>query len=294
MIIALTGATGLIGTALCAALTRAGATVLALTRDPARAARRLPGVRALAIDDALKQFPECDIVVNLAGESVAGLWTNTKKRAIYDSRVIGTRRLVDAIGRAPVKPKTLVSASAVGYYGDRGDEPLPETAGPGSGFLATVVIDWEREAQRAETFGVRVALARISVVLAQDGGALASLRTPFSVGFGGPVGSGQQWFPWIHLDDCVGLLQHCIERDDMVGPINVVAPGIVRQAEFARELGRALGRPAIVPAPSFALRLMLGEFSSTLLGSQRQIPERALATGYRFQYPTLPEALRSL
>jgi uncharacterized protein (TIGR01777 family) len=321
-----TGATGFVGTALCAELLRRGHQVVALSRDPRRAQARLPGVVAVAWGDApsasdplpsssdpgaeawieelllrrLSQgvrstpLPPVDAVIHLAGENVAGRWNDAKKQRIRESRVAGTRRLVEAIRQATPRPAVLLSASAVGYYGDRGEEQLTEAASPGSDFLAEVCRAWEAEAGRAEEMGVRVARLRLGIVLDRDGGALAPMLTPFRMGAGGPMGSGRQWFPWVHRADVVGLFLFALENAQASGPINVVAPGIVRSSEFAHALGRALHRPAFLPAPAFALRLLLGEFADSVLASQRVLPARALELGYGFQYPQLEPALQAI
>ncbi|GIW08944.1 MAG: hypothetical protein KatS3mg061_0001 [Dehalococcoidia bacterium] len=205
--------------------------------------------------------------------------------------MIGTRKLIEAIGRASQRPHSFLSASAVGYYGDGGEQPLTETSPPGRTFLATVCVDWEREVQHAEALGVRTAIVRTAVVLG-PGGALAALLPLFRLGLGGPVGSGRQWFPWISRQDLVRLYLFLLEGDHR-GVFLGSGPQPVRQAEFARVLGAALGRPALVPTPAFALRLALGEFASELLESRRCIPERTLAVGFTFTHPTVGEAIRS-
>ena len=300
MNVLVTGATGFIGSRLCEALVADGHEPVALSRNPEGAQRR---VSALADAHAwspmdgpppLEAFDGVDAVVHLAGESVSGRWTVDKKRAIRESRVQGTRHLVDALEQLETKPKVLVSASAVGLYGDRGDAELTETAEPGSDFLAQVCVDWEGEAQRAEALGVRVVNPRIGIVLGPNGGALQAMLTPFKLGVGGPLGSGQQWWPWVHRADVVGIIRHAIEHDDLQGPVNATAPSPTRQRDFAKALGRVMGRPAFMPAPAFALKLLLGEFSQELLGSQRVLPERAQAAGYAFQYPELEPALRAI
>jgi uncharacterized protein (TIGR01777 family) len=294
MRVAVTGATGFVGRALCTELSRGGHRVLALTRDPKRAHALLPGVEAIAWDAADTGLPTVDAVVNLAGESVAGRWSDAKKRKIRESRVSGTRRLVEAIARAEQRPAAFVSTSAVGYYGDRGEETLTEASGPGADFLAEVCRDWEAEAQRAAGLGLRVVVLRLGVVLDRDGGPLAQMLTPFRLGAGGPLGSGKQWFPWIHRADAAGLFRFALERSEVTGALNAVAPEQARNGEFARSLGRALHRPALLPAPALALRLLLGEFADTLLGSQRVLPERTQAAGYEYRFPQLDAALRAI
>jgi uncharacterized protein len=294
MRVAMTGATGFIGRELCAALLRDGHQVVALTREPQRAQAVLPGAEVAAWGDAPAALPAVDAVVNLAGESVAGRWSEAKKRRMRDSRIAGTRRLVAAIEAAAARPAVLVSASAVGYYGDRGEEMLTEASSAGSDFLAQLCQDWEAEARRTEALGLRVALLRLGVVLDRNGGALAQMLTPFRLGAGGPLGSGRQWFPWAHRADVVGLFRFALEKPEATGAINAVAPQLVRQGEFAAALGQALRRPAFVPTPAFALRLLFGEFAETLLGGQRVLPERAEALGYSFRFPQLAPALRAI
>jgi uncharacterized protein (TIGR01777 family) len=295
MRVAITGATGFIGRALCAELARRGHQVIALTRDSERARATLPGVEAL--DWSGEQpavLPPVEAVVNLAGESVAGRWTAEQKQRIRDSRVEGTRRLVEAINRAEQEPAALVSASAVGYYGDRGEETLTEESPPGAGFLADVCREWEAEAARAETAGTRVTCLRLGIVLDRDGGALEQMLLPFRLGIGGPMGNGQQWMPWVHRADVIGLILFALESTAVTGALNATAPEPARNRDFGRALGRVLHRPALLPAPAFALRLLLGEFAGEILASRRVVPERAQSLGYSFQYPRLEPALRAI
>ena len=300
MRVLVTGATGFIGSRLCEALAADGHEPVGLSRNPQSAQQRIPALsnaHAWSPMDGpppLEAFGGVEAVVHLAGESVSGRWTAEKKRAIRESRVQGTRHLVDALEQLDEKPDVLVSASAVGVYGDRGEDELTEDAEPGSDFLAQVGIDWEGEARRAESFGVRVVHPRIGIVLGPNGGALQAMLTPFKLGVGGPLGSGRQWWAWVHRDDVVGIIRHAIQNDELQGPVNATAPNPVRQREFARALGRVLRRPAFMPAPAFALKLLLGEFAQELLGSQRVLPERAQGSGYRFQYPELEPALRAI
>ncbi len=235
-------------------------------------------------------------VVHLAGEPIAGSrWNEARKRSMSDSRVLGTRTLVGWLTERKQRPEVLVSASAIGLYGDRGDEVLDEDATPGTGFLAELVEGWEREARAAANAGIRVVILRIGIVISRQGGALEKMRLPFSLGLGGPVGSGQQWFPWVHLDDVVGVIRHALRTPSMRGPYNLVAPGVVRQRDFARALGKTLHRPAVLPAPRFALRAAFGEMADeALLSSARVVPRRLLEAGYRFQHPDLAPALESV
>jgi len=237
-------------------------------------------------------FEEVEAVFHLAGEPVAqGRWSAAKKQRIRDSRVLGTRNLVASIGDILPRPRVLVCASAIGYYGDRGDELLEETSAPGQGFLADVCRAWEAEALEAEKHGVRVVLARMGIVLAARGGALDRMRLPFRLGLGGKLGSGEQWMSWVHLDDAVGLLLHAATRKELRGPLNVVSPTPVTNQDFTRQLARALERPAVLAMPRLALSLALGEVSGALLGSQRVVPRVAQQSGYAFAYPELGPAL---
>jgi uncharacterized protein (TIGR01777 family) len=300
MRVTISGATGLIGSALARRLLERGDDVVALGRDRARVAARLPGARALSWDPMAGPPPAeavdgVDAVVHLAGEAVADRrWSEGQKRRILESRVIGTRNLVAGLRAAGSPPPVLVSGSAIGYYGDRADERLDEQSRPGDDFLAGVVRDWEAETVDAGRLGIRVALARTGIVLARDGGALPKLALPFRLFAGGPLGSGRQWMSWIHLDDEVGLLAHAVDHAEVGGPINLVAPEPARNAEMARAIGRALGRPSLMPAPALALRLALGERVDVLLASQRVRPAAAEASGYAFRYPDLQPALDDL
>jgi uncharacterized protein (TIGR01777 family) len=234
----------------------------------------------------------CDVVINLAGEPVAQRWTESAKRRIRSSRIEGTRRVIEAL--RPNPPRVLISASAIGYYGSRGDEILPESSPPGSDFLAQLSKDWEQEALAAERLGIRVVLPRLAVVLGRDGGALAKMIAPFKLGFGGRLGDGKQWLSWIHLDDVVSMILFAMENESVRGPLNAASPAPVLNAEFTRELASVLHRPAIFPVPRFALRLFLGEMAGVILASQRVIPERALQAGFKFQFDSLPAALENL
>jgi uncharacterized protein (TIGR01777 family) len=225
---------------------------------------------------------------------VAQRWTDKARQRIHDSRVVGTRLLVEAM-RATGTVRHFVSASAIGYYGaDRGTEPLTETSSPGEDFLARVCREWEAEAREADAAGIRTVLPRIGVALHPEGGALKQMLPLFRLGLGGRMGSGRQYLSWVHRDDTVGLLLFALEQPELRGPLNVTAPEPVTNADFARALGAALGRPAVVPVPAFALKVAVGEMSEAVLGSQRVLPKRAQETGYRFQHPELQEALRSL
>ncbi len=290
-----TGATGLIGRSLCAALLRRGDEVTALSRQAGAALP--PGVALLRGDPTvagpwLEALTRSDAVVHLAGEPVAGgRWTAARKARLAASRLDSTRLVAQAI--AAGGPKVLVQGSAVGFYGDRGDEPLGEGAAPGRGFLADLSVRWEAAAAPAAT-RARVVLVRTGIVLARDGGALPLLARPFRLFAGGPIGDGRAWQPWIHLEDELGLLLLALDDDRAHGPLNAVAPAPVRQAELARTLAGVLHRPNLLPVPAAALRLGLGEMAEVLLASQRVVPGQAEALGYRYRFPALEPALRDL
>jgi hypothetical protein len=237
-----------------------------------------------------------DAVVHLAGESVVGRWTADKKKAIRDSRVLGTRHLVAALAQAEVKPRVLVCASAVGFYGDRGDELLREESPSGQGFLPEVCREWEDASRIAGDAGIRTVNIRIGLVLSAKGGALAKMLTPFKLGLGGRIGSGQQWWSWIHVDDVVGGIHHAMRSESLAGAVNLVAPNPVRNAEFTRVLASVLGRPAFFPVPEFALRMAFGKMAAgeLLLSSQRTEPGKLLAEGYEFRFRELRGALANL
>ncbi|MEX2186097.1 MAG: TIGR01777 family oxidoreductase [Pirellulales bacterium] len=293
-----TGATGFIGRHLLARLNQPAV----LSRDAARAEKDLAEFSArafawnpLAGPPPTEAFDDVDTVIHLAGEPVADRrWNAAKKQAIRDSRVIGTRNLVDAIERLDKRPRVLVSCSAVGFYGDRGDEPLDEKSKPADDFLAQVCVDWEQEAARAATFGLRVAHVRVGVVLGKEGGALPKMLTPFKFGVGGRLGSGKQWMPWVHVDDVVGVMLHAATNEQVSGPINATAPGAATNAEFTKALGKALGRPTIFPVPATLFKLLVGEFAQIVLSSQQIAPRVAQETGYRFAYPEIGPALENL
>lgn len=291
-----TGATGFLGTHLCDALVASGNQVVVLSRRPERAGH-VPAVDVFGWDPASlppsDAFRGVDAVVHLAGEPVSGRWTEAKKAEIERSRILGTRNLVAAMRGLYRRPKVLISASAIGYYGDRGEETLHEGSGPGEGFLSGVCRAWEEAAAEAETFGVRSVRLRIGLALGRHGGALATLVPLFRSGMGGPIGRGRQWWSWIHVDDLAGLIQFLAEKE-VSGAVNATAPEPVRQREFASTLGRAVRRLAIFPAPAFAVRLVLGGFSGELLSSRRVIPKAAIEAGYAFRFPNLEAALEDL
>jgi uncharacterized protein len=299
MRVTLTGATGGIGRALAEALIARGDDVTALTRSPDRAAERLPqGVTAVGWDPVAGPAPTealagRDAVVNLAGENVAQRWTSEVKQRIRASRELGTRNLVAGLRLTDPRPAALVSGSASGFYGPRGDERVGEDAPAGDDFLAAVAVAWEREALEAEQLGMRVAIVRTGIVLDADSGALATMLTPFKLGVGGPVAGGRQYMPWIHRDDEIGLLLAALDSPSFSGPINGSAPEPATNRDFSRALGRALHRPAFAPIPSAAIKLLYGDMAQIVVEGVRMVPDRAGELGYTFRHPDLDEALSS-
>jgi uncharacterized protein (TIGR01777 family) len=297
MRVTLTGATGLIGARVAAALRERGDEVTVLSRGPERAAARL-GVQAVRWDPLAEPAPASalagrDGVVHLAGEPVAQRWSAAAKERIRASRVVGTANLIAGLRDAGPRPGVLVSASAVGYYGPRGEEEVDESSGPGEDFLARVCVAWEDAARAAEQLGMRVVCVRTGVVLDSGGGALAKMLPPFRAGVGGPVAGGRQYMPWIHVDDLVGLYLAALDGADWSGPVNATAPTPVTNRDFSQALGRALHRPAVAPVPRAALRLLYGEMEQIVTTGQRAVPRRARELGYAFAHPELGEALRS-
>jgi uncharacterized protein len=297
MRVTVTGATGGLGSALVAELRARGDQVTVLSRSPGRARERL-GVEAVEWDPTGGPAPAealsgRDGVVHLAGERVDQRWSEEAKRSIRESRTLGTRNLVAGLREADPRPGVLVSGSAVGYYGSRGDEEIDESAAPGDGFLARVVVDWEAAAREAEALGMRVVTSRTGIVLAHDAGALSRMLPFFRLGVGGPVAGGRQWMPWVHRDDVTGMMLAALDDPAWSGPVNVAAPGPVTNRDFSRALGRALHRPAVLPVPGVAIGLLYGEMASIVTGGQRAVPRRALELGYRHRHPDLDEALRS-
>ena len=299
MKVLVTGATGFVGRRLCETLHGRGDAVAVLSRDAEAAKRKVSAIETAYSwnpgDEPapVESLAGVDAVVHLAGETVVGGWSEAKKHAIRYSRVIGTRNLVAGIAQAESKPKVMVSASAIGFYGDRGEEELTEQSTPGDDFLADISIAWEEEARKVESLGVRLARVRIGVVLGPGGGALGAMLLPFKLGAGGPLGSGHQWWSWIHRDDLVGLMLHLIDHD-LSGAFNGTAPAPARQKDFARTLGRVLHRPAFMPAPAFALKIAMGGFATELLSSKKVLPQATLASGYPFQHPDIEAALRNV
>ena len=293
MRILLTGGTGLIGQALCRHWQSQGHELWVWSRDPQNVPALCSGAQGIAQLQALDGGAPLDAVVNLAGAPIADRpWTEARRSLLWRSRVDLTRTLVDWMGRQPSPPRVLLSGSAVGWYGDGGEQWLAEDSAPGNAdFGSRLCVAWEQEAERARQWGVRVALLRTAPVLAPKGGMLARLLPPFRMGLGGRLGSGQQWMPWIHLDDQVALIDHLLQHDACSGPYNACAPEVVRNADFTQTLAHALHRPAVLPAPTWILRLALGEMSVLLLGGQRLVPRRTQEMGFTWRYPQLSVAL---
>jgi hypothetical protein len=301
--VTVTGATGLIGPRLIAALQRGGTQVTVLSRDSARAQQRLSAaglepVEAFDWDLMSEPAPAQalqgrDAVVHLAGENIAQRWSAEAKRAIRASRITGTRNLLAGLEQADARPAALVSSSGVGYYGPHGEEPLDEDAAPGADFLARICVDWEQEASNASAFGMRVVLVRTGVVLDRDGGALEKMLPPFRLGVGGPVAGGRQYISWVHLDDLVGMIVAAVTDERWSGPVNATAPEPVSNRDFSRALGRALKRPALLPVPGAALSLLYGEMAEIVTKGARAVPAKALVLGYEFAHAELGEALAS-
>ena len=299
MRVTVTGATGMIGRALVRALLERGDGVTVLSRDPDRARSALGDVRALewrepkSAPPPLEALEAHDGVVHLLGEPVAQRWSERAKREIRDSRVLATRQLVAALGESAARPGVLVSQSATGWYGARGDEPVDESAPPADDFLAGVVAEWEAEARRAEELGVRVVMTRTGVVLSESGGALEKMLPPFKLGVGGPVAGGRQYVPWIHTDDVVGAFLFCLDNPAASGPVNLTAPEPVTNTELSKALGRVLRRPALAPVPALAVRALYGEMATIVTTGARAVPRRLTELGYAYRRPELEPALRA-
>lgn len=295
MKILITGATGFIGRPLCRELAEKGHELLVVSRSPDKARQKLPEgteIRA-SVADFTDAAPEA--VINLAGEPIAeGRWTDQKKRRIVESRVETTRAIVDLCANAETPPRVLVSASAMGYYGDQGDRDVTEETPPNHEFAHEICDRWETEARKAESHGVRVAITRIGLVLDQGGGMLAKTLTPFKLGVGGRLGDGKQYMPWIHRDDMVRVLIFMLEHDEASGPFNASAPNPVTNAEFTRTLAGQLNRPAVLPAPATALKLAFGEMSRLLLTGAKMLPKRLEDVGFEFRYSSLDDALSEI
>jgi len=297
MRITLTGATGFIGSRLVDRWLKQGHELHVLAR---RAGKLPQAVHFWEWPDPVQRDPPpeslegSDAVVNLAGEPVAQRWNENVKQHIRASRVEGTSRLVKAISQLSRKPTVLINASAVGYYGSRGDEVLTEESAPGQGFLPDVCRDWEQRAQQATALGLRVVCIRIGIVLGIESGALPQMLPPFRFGIGGKLGSGRQWMPWIHIDDIAGLFDFALKTETVHGPLNACSPNPVTNAEFTRQLGYALHRPTVIPVPEISLKLLFGEMAQVIFASDRALPKVALASGYQFLFPELSAALTQL
>jgi len=298
--VTVTGATGTLGRQVVAELSTRGDEVTVLSRDPARARGALgSAVRALEWADPKAEAPPAeslegqDAVVHLLGEPVAQRWTEEAKKEIRDSRVLSTRNLVAALHDARSGPTVLVSQSASGWYGARGDEKVDESEPAAGDFLARVCVEWEAEATKAEELGARVVRTRTGVVLSEDGGALEKMLPPFKLGVGGPVAGGRQYVPWVHTDDVVGSLLHCLDSEAARGPVNVTAPEPVTNAELSKALGRVLHRPAVAPVPAFAIKALYGEMAAIVTTGVRAVPARLEELGYAFRRPGLDDALRA-
>jgi uncharacterized protein len=297
MQILITGASGFVGSHLSRALLDKNHLVTGIGTSRDHFLGRRDGFTWISADttragswqDAVAR---ADVIVNLAGRTIFKRWTKAYKEQMRASRILTTRNLVAAM--PPDCGSTLLSTSAVGFYGSRGDERLSEETSAGADFLASLSVDWENEAGQAEKKGARVALMRFGVVLAAGGGALGKMVPAFRMFAGGPVGNGRQWFPWVHMADVIGAIEFLVSREDLTGPFNFVAPGQIRNADFARALGKSLGRPAVMPAPAFMLRLVMGEMGNTLLSSQRVAPDRLQQAGFNFQFPDAAAALKDL
>jgi uncharacterized protein (TIGR01777 family) len=300
MRIVITGGSGLIGRAVARDLGEAGYEVVLLTRDTSKVGPLPANTRAVQWDgrtaEGWGKLLDADTgILHLAGDPVAeGRWTEEKKKRIRDSRVLTGKAVLDAIRQAKSPPKLLLQGSAVGYYGDGGDEVLTESHPPGDDFLARVCVEWEASTVEAVSFGIRRPVLRTGIVLSREGGALPKMSLPFRFLAGGPLGGGRQWFPWIHIADEVGAIRFLIERQEADGPFNLTAPEPLANRDFSHALGRALSRPSFAPAPGFALRFLLGEMADALLHGQRAVPRRLLDLGYVFRYPEASTALRNL
>ena len=294
MKILITGASGLIGKALQESFAAKGYEMLLATRREPKDDQHIQwnadtGFR----DDDLERLEGLDAVIHLAGENIAGFrWTEEKKKAIRDSRVFGTRSMIETFDKLNDKPKTFISGSAIGFYGDRGDDEMTESSAAGKTFLSEVCKEWEAESRRAEDLGIRTVLLRTGIVLSKDGGALATMMTPFKLGVGGVIGDGKQWMSWISLDDVVGIINYALENEHVRGAVNLTSPNPVTNEEFTKTLGSVLYRPTSLPLPEFAVHMVFGEMGDALLlDSTRVIPKRMKDAGYEFKYPVLRAAL---
>ncbi len=299
MKILMTGGTGFVGTQLIARLVQDGHDLTILTRSLKSSKGTLPGISYIEGDPTRKgpwqqSIKDHDAVINLAGASIFSKWTEEHKRAIRESRIHTTQNIVEGIPSHPDKPFTLFSTSAVGYYGFCGDEELTEESPPGNDFLARVAVEWEGEALKAREKGARVVITRFGIVLGEKGGALSQMIPLFKKYIGGPIGSGKQWFSWVHIKDLVEAFAFLMKHPEISGPVNVCSPNPVRNKDLAKALGKALGRPSFMPAPGFMIKLVLGEFGSVILEGQRVIPKKLLEKGFVFKYPDIEKALQEI
>jgi len=299
MKILITGGTGFVGTHLTSRLLREGHEITVLTRSRKEAEKKTPNVSYLHSDPVQKGawqsvIKDHDVIINLAGASIFSKWTEENKRAIRESRILTTRNLVEGIAPERAKGMTLFSTSAVGYYGFHGDEELTEDSPPGNDFLARIAVEWEAEALKAKEKGSRVVITRFGIVLGKGGGALGQMIPPFRKFVGGPIGSGQQWFSWVHLEDLAEAFVFLMSRPEISGPVNLCSPTPVRNIDLARALGKALKRPSFLPAPGFMIKLILGEFGSVILEGQRVVPKRLLESGFLFKHPEIGKALENI
>ena len=299
--IIITGATGLIGKALSTVLIKQNDKITLFTRNPENAERIVKGAKEYVRwnyknPEEWKKFLEGkDAIIHIAGANLAARrWDAKYKEVIYNSRIVSTKELVTAIERCKIKPGVFITASAIGIYGNRGDELLTEKSMPGNDFLSKLCYDWEREAEKVERFGVRRVSLRIGLVLSKEGGVLKQLLTPFKLFVGGHLGNGKQWFPWIHIDDLVSVFIHAINNKSVRGPINCTAPGIVTMKEFTKTLGRVLNRPALVPVPRAALKIIIGEITESVLSGQKVSANKLLNSRFNFQFGKLEDALKNL
>lgn len=292
MKVLITGSTGLLGTELQKSFTAKGYDLLLASRKEPQDDKHIQWSIEEGFTDPDK-LEGVDVVVHLAGENVSGLrWTDEKKKAIRDSRVLGTRNVVDAISKLKHKPKVFVASSAIGFYGERGEEEVTESSAAGDNFLAVVCKEWEAESRRAEDAGIRTVLLRTGIVLSKDGGALATMLTPFRLGVGGVVGSGKQWMSWISLEDEIAVINYVIENENIRGAVNAVSPNPVTNHDFTKTLGDVLYRPTFLPLPEFAVSMIFGEMGDALLlASTKVMPKRLEDAGFEFKYPNLKEAI---
>jgi hypothetical protein len=307
MKLVIAGGTGFLGNALAWAWAEESHDLRVLTRSlpPGQAQHESgtgkPGITRIGWNpdghagDLARELDGASALINLAGESIAGSrWSAARKQALRDSRILATRSLAAAVAQTPTPPPTFISGSGIGYYGNRGSEPLTEESSPGDDFLAHLCVEWEAEARRAASPAVRVVLLRTGLVLEKSGGVLPPMMRPFRFFAGGPIGSGRQYMPWVHRLDWIEMVRWIVDTPAIAGPLNVTAPHPVTNAEFARALGRAMHRPALIPAPGFALKIMLGEMADAALTGQRALPAVPLAHGYHFRYPEIDIAFRGI